>query len=125
MPTEAVPLSAAWQLPARAVTVRLSEGIHDRDTLDRLAALVAAHPGKVPLRMVLDLASPEGAEGVEGGRVMMEADRHSVAWSPGFLAGLTDLLGPGSVRAAVTLGSGRRRESNGRPGAGRAPARVG
>jgi DNA polymerase-3 subunit alpha len=121
---EAVPIAEAWRLPARAVTVKIVEGRHDAATLDRLAALAEAHPGKVPLRMVLDLDMPEGNDGLEGMRVMMEADRHSVTWSPGLLAGLVELLGPGSVRAAVTLGSGRRRESNGRPGAGRAHARV-
>ncbi len=122
---EAVPLSDAWRLPARGVTVKLVQGQHDETTLDRLAALAAANPGKVPLRMVFDLDLPEGNEGLEGMRVMMEADRHAVTWSPALLAGLVDLLGPGSVRAAVTLGGGRRRESNGRPGSGRAHARVG
>ncbi len=121
---DAVPLADAWRLPARAVTVKLVAGRHDTGTLDRLAALVGAHPGAVPLRLVLDVDKAEGTEGPDGMRVMMEADRHGVAWSPALLAGLVELLGPGSVRAAVTLGS-RRRESNGRPGAGRSPARVG
>ena len=104
---EAVPLADAWQLPVRQVTVKVVEGPHDRATLDRLAAVVAAHPGKVPLRLVLDTA--------DGMRVLMEADRHAVAWSADLLAALIELLGPGSVRAAVTLG-GRRREPAARRG---------
>ncbi|MFM8414425.1 MAG: DNA polymerase III subunit alpha [Planctomycetota bacterium] len=97
---EAVPLADAWQLPVRQVTVKVVEGPHDRTTLDRLAAVVAAHPGKVPLRLVLDTA--------DGMRVLMEADRHAVAWSPDLLRALVDLLGPGTVRAAVTLAQKRR-----------------
>ena len=114
---EALPVAAAWQLPAKSVTLKITEGLHDRETLDRLAAVVAAHPGKVPLRLVLDTA--------DGMRVMMEADRHSVAWSQGLHAAVVDLLGPGCVRAAVSFG-GRRKESPPRRGPpGRTAAAVG
>ena len=109
-----VPLADAWRLPVKSVNVRVTEGPHDSTTLDRLAAVVAAHPGPVPLRLVLDTA--------DGMRVLMEADRHSVTWSQALHAGLVDLLGPGCVRAAVSLG-GRRREPTGRQG--RAPAAIG
>jgi hypothetical protein len=102
-----LPVADAWSLPVKSVTVKVTEGEHDTATLDRLAALVAAHPGKAPLRLVIDTA--------EGMRVMMEADRHSVAWSPALQAGLVELLGPGSVRAAVTFG-GRRKEAPARGG---------
>jgi len=111
---DVVPLAEAWNLPVRNLTVRLVEGSHDRDTLDRLAAIVSGHRGKVPLRLVLDTA--------DGMRVLMEADRHAVTWSVGLHAALVDLLGPGSVRAAVSLG-GRRRDSETRRG--QAPAAVG
>jgi len=112
---EAVPLAAAWELPVKSVTVKVSEGPHDPGTLDRLAAVVAAHPGRVPLRLVLDTA--------DGKRVLMEADRHSVAWSPALHRAIVELLGPGSVRAAVSLG-GRRREPEPRRGRP-APAAAG
>ena len=86
-------------------------------TLDRLAAVIAAHPGKVPLRLVLDTA--------DGKRVLMEADRHAVAWCPGLHRALIDLLGPGCVRAATSLG-GRKREQPARRGPpGRSAAAVG
>ena len=111
---EVVPLADAWRLPVKSVNVRVTEGPHDSTTLDRLAAVVAAHPGPVPLRLVLDTA--------DGMRVLMEADRHSVTWSQALHAGLVGLLGTGCVRAAVSLG-GRRREPAGRQG--RAPAAIG
>ncbi|MFM7137789.1 MAG: OB-fold nucleic acid binding domain-containing protein, partial [Planctomycetota bacterium] len=104
---DVVPIAAAWGLPVRSVTVKVCEGTHDAGTLDRLAAVVAAHPGKVPLRLVLDTA--------DGKRVLMEADRHSVAWSPALYQAVSVLLGPDSLRAAVSLG-GRRRESTPRRG---------
>jgi len=111
---DVVPLAEAWTLPVRHLTIRVVEGPHDCDTLDRLAAIVAEHRGTVPLRLVLDTA--------DGMRVLMEADRHAVAWSPGLYHAIGDLLGPGSVRAAVSLG-GRRRDSEGRRG--HTPAAVG
>jgi DNA polymerase-3 subunit alpha len=109
---EAVPIARAWELPTKHLTLKIVEGRHDEQTLDRLAAILAAHPGKVPLRMVIDTA--------DGMRVLMEADRHSIAWSPGLAAALGDLLGPGCLRAALSLG-GRRRESQPRRGP---PARA-
>ena len=122
---DVVPVADAWRLPARGVTVKLVAGRHDRDTLDRLAAVVAAHPGAVPLRLVLDVDKVEGAEGPDAMRVIMDADRQGVAWSPALLAALVDALGPGSVRAAVSLGGRRREQASGSGRAGRAPARVG
>lgn len=93
-----VPLAEAWQKPVKSVTVRIAEPGHDSGVLDRLAEIVHRHPGSVPLRLVLDLA--------DGRRVLMEADRHAVAWSPQFHAELSGLLGPGMVRAGVTLAKG-------------------
>jgi DNA polymerase-3 subunit alpha len=114
---EAVPLADVWQLPVRQVTVKVVEGLHGRETLDRLAAVVARHSGKVPLRLLLDTA--------DGMRVLMEADRHAVAWGPELHRALADLLGPGSVRATLALG-GRRREPSPRRGpAERAAASAG
>jgi DNA polymerase-3 subunit alpha len=112
---EVVPLAAAWELPVRSVTVKVCEGPHDAGTLDQLAKVVAAHPGKVPLRLVLDTA--------DGKRVLMEADRHSVAWSAGLHRALVDLLGPGCVRAAASLG-GRKREQPARRGPPGRPAKA-
>jgi DNA polymerase-3 subunit alpha len=97
---EIVPLADAARLPVKSVTVRLTEESHDGSTLTRLAEIVRSHPGTVPLRLVLDLA--------DGTRVLMEADRHAVEWSVGLQRRLGDLLGPGRVRATVTLASGRR-----------------
>jgi len=109
---EAVPIAQAWGLPVRHLTVKIVEGRHDEQTLDRLAAILGEHPGKVPLRLVIDAA--------DGMRVLMEADRHAIAWSPGLAASLADLLGPGCLRAVLSLG-GRRRESQPRRGP---PARA-
>jgi DNA polymerase-3 subunit alpha len=109
-----VPIASVGGLPARSVTVKLSEGVHDEATLDRLAEIVRGHPGRVPLRMVIELAA--------GSRVLMEADRHRVAWSGELRMALVDLLGPGTVRAAIDLG-GRREQESARRGAGR-PAGV-
>ena len=95
-----VPIADVWNRPVRSVTVKLSEPIHGPDTLDRLAAVFGRHAGQTPVRLVIDLA--------DGRRVLMEADRTTVAWSYGLLAELTDLLGPGAVRAAVTMGQKRR-----------------
>ena len=109
-----VPIAAVASLPTRSVTVKVTEGLHDEATLDRLAALVRQHPGKVPLRMVIELA--------DGSRVLMEADRDRVAWSGELRTAIVELLGPGALRAAVDFGGRREpaapRRGNGRPAAG-------
>ena len=109
---ELVPIAEIWKKPVRTVTVKVAEPGHDTATLDRLAEIVRRHPGQTPLRLVLDLA--------DGRRVLMEADRDKVAWSQQFLAELTDLLGTGAVRAAVTIGQKRREEPARRGPPGRA-----
>ena len=109
---ELVPIAEIWRKPVRSVTVKVTEPEHDTSTLDRLAEIVRRHPGQTPLRFVLDLA--------DGRRVLMEADRDKVAWSQQFLAELTDLLGTGAVRAAVTIGQKRREEPARRGPPGRA-----
>ena len=115
---EIVPVAEAWRLPARSVTVRVTEAEHGPELLDRLAELVRRHPGNVPLRLVLDLA--------DGTRVLMEADRHAVAWTAEFHREIGDLLGRGCVRAALSAGGGRRNADDGGRGrrefAGRAGA---
>jgi len=116
---EIVPVGEVWRLPARSVTLKVSEAEHGPDLLDRLAEVVRRHPGKVPLRLVLDLA--------DGTRVLMEADRHAVAWTAELHREIFELLGRGCVRAALSAGGGRRnaeeggrgrREFAGRAGAG-------
>jgi DNA polymerase-3 subunit alpha len=122
---EIVPLAEAWQKPVKHVTVRIAEPAHDTSTLDRLAEILRRHPGNVPLRMVLDLA--------DGRRVLLEADRHAVAWTPQFQAEISALLGPGMVRAGLTIGRsgpprGRGDDGRGdgrRQSGGRWPARAG
>ena len=106
-----VPIADVWQKPVRSLTVKLVEQVHDTTTLDRLAEIVRRHPGQTPLRLVLDLA--------DGRRVLMEADRDRVAWSRQLLVELDDLLGSGSVRAAITLGTKRREAEQPRRGSGR------
>jgi DNA polymerase III subunit alpha len=114
---ELVPITEAWRLQPRSMTVKVDERTHDADTVDRLAELVRRHPGRVPLRIVVDIA--------DGARVLLEADRDTVAWSPELLRDLIELLGPGSVRAPAALG-GRRDEGPPRRGpTGRAAAGVG
>ena len=123
---EIVPLADAWQKPVKHVTLRLVEPDHDTSTLDRLAAILARHPGTVPLRLVIDLA--------DGRRAIMEVDRHPVAWSPALHGELAALLGPGMVRAGISIarsGPGRGRGDDQGRGDGRrfqgsrAPARSG
>jgi len=115
---EIVPVAEVWRLPARSVTLKVSEADHGPDLLDRLAEVVRRHPGKVPLRLVLDLA--------DGTRVLMEADRHAVAWNADLHREIVGLLGPGCVRAALSAGGGRRQADEGGRGrrefAGRAGA---
>jgi DNA polymerase-3 subunit alpha len=98
---ELVPLADAWRLPVRSVTVRLVEGRHDRETIDRLAEILRRHPGEVPLRLVIERA--------DGCRVLMEVDAAGTTWTPELQRELVDLVGPGGVRAAMSLG-GRRRD---------------
>ncbi|NCA11776.1 DNA polymerase III subunit alpha, partial [bacterium] len=95
-----VPIADIWTRPVRSVTVKVTEPGHGPETLERLAAVLRRHAGQAPLRLVLELA--------DGRRVLMEADREKVAWSHALLADLTGLLGPGCVRAAVTLAQKRR-----------------
>jgi len=112
-----LPLATAWQKPARLVTLRMVEPDHDAATLDRLAGILSRHPGAVPLRLVLDLA--------DGRRVAMDVDRHPVTWSPEFHAEVAGLLGPGMVRAALSLpraGGGRGRGDDQARGEGRRSA---
>ncbi|MFM7183729.1 MAG: hypothetical protein ACKO4Z_03015, partial [Planctomycetota bacterium] len=113
---DVVPIAEAWNLQPRGVTVRLDESLHDRATLDRLAEVVTRHPGKVPLRLVLDLA--------DGSRVFLDVDRDRVCWGQELYRDLLTLLGPSCVRAPVSIG-GRRDEPARRGPPGRAPAAVG
>jgi len=109
-----VPIAEVWTKPVRQVTVKLTEPLHDIGTLNRLAEILKRHAGPIPLRLVLDLA--------DGRRVLLEADRHTVGWSHQLHAELAGLLGPGAVRAAVSLGKARSSEGsrgeNGRGGEG-------
>ena len=82
--------------------MKLTEPEHGTATLDGLAAIVRRHKGSVPLRLVLELT--------DGRRVLMEADRDKVAWTPALHRELIELLGPGCLRAPITLG-GKKRES--------------
>jgi DNA polymerase-3 subunit alpha len=110
-----VPVAAVWNRPVKGVTIKVTEPGHGPGTLDQLAAIVRRHPGTVPMRLVIELA--------DGRRVLMEADRHSVAWCESLHGELLDLLGPGAIRAAMVIP--RRGDGDGgrRSGAGRAPAR--
>jgi DNA polymerase-3 subunit alpha len=110
---ELIPIAAIWQKPVRSVTIKVTEPVHDTATLDRLQGIIRRHAGQTPLRLVLELA--------DGRRVLMEADREKVAWSQQLLAELSDLLGPGCVRAALTLGTKRRDAEPARRG----PSRTG
>ena len=109
-----VPIAEVWTKPVRQVTVKLTDPLHDIGTLNQLAEILRRHAGPIPLRLVLDLA--------DGRRVLLEADRHTVAWSHQLHAELAGLLGPGAVRAAVSLGKARSSEGsrgeNGRGGEG-------
>ncbi|MFZ4733452.1 MAG: OB-fold nucleic acid binding domain-containing protein, partial [Pirellulales bacterium] len=110
-----VPVAAVWNRPVKGVTIKVTEPGHGPGTLDLLAAIVRRHPGTVPMRLVIEL--------VDGRRVLMDADRHAVAWSESLHGELLDLLGPGAIRAAMVIP--RRGDGDGgrRSGAGRAPAR--
>jgi DNA polymerase-3 subunit alpha len=113
-----VPVADLWSRPVKSVMVRLEEPRHDTAVLDRLASIVRRHPGKVPLRLVIDLA--------DGRRVLLEADRDAVAWTPTLHREIVDLLGPGCLRAPISLGGGRRRDADAprRGPPGRSPAGV-
>ncbi|MBU6275000.1 MAG: DNA polymerase III subunit alpha [Planctomycetes bacterium] len=109
-----IPVAAVWSRPVSSVTVRFDESRHGSDLLDRLATVVRRHPGAVPLRLVIELA--------DGRRVVVDCDRHAVAWSEALHADLVALLGPGAVRATPVV---QRRDGDGprRQAAGRAAAR--
>lgn len=109
---ELVPLAEAWRLPARSVTVRIVEGRHDADTIDRLAEAARRHPGRVPLRIVI--------ETVDGARVLMEADSAAMSWTAEAHRDLVGVVGPGCLRAALTLS--RPRSGRDQAGPRRAPA---
>jgi DNA polymerase-3 subunit alpha len=113
---EIVPIAEAWKLQPRGVSIRIEEGRHDAATLDRLAEVVRRHPGRVPVRLIVDLAS--------GPRALLEADAAKVQWGPELHRELVTLLGPGCVRAPVSIG-GRREEPARRGPPGRTPAGVG
>jgi DNA polymerase-3 subunit alpha len=118
---EIVPITDVWQLPARGITLRIEGGEDPADLarLDGLAAVIAAHPGQVPVRLILDL--PENA------RVLLEVDRHRVAWTPAFVAAVSALLGPGCLRAPLTLAGsvgGGDTTPRAAPRNGRVPARA-
>lgn len=115
---EIVPLADAWRLPARSVTLRLVEGRHGPDAIDRLAEIARRHPGKVPLRLVIDTAA--------GSRVLMETDAAAVAWTADAHREFAAALGPGSVRAALALARPRGRDDGGprRAGSDRGQGRA-
>jgi DNA polymerase-3 subunit alpha len=91
-----VPLADLQRLPARAVTVKVVERRHDAADLDRLAEVLRHHPGRVPVRMILELG--------DGMRVYLEVDRVQVAWSSQLQREIGDLLGAGCVRATLSFG---------------------
>jgi len=95
-----VPIADVWSKPARSVTVKLIEPRHGPDTLDRLAAVLRRHPGPTPIRLVIELS--------DGRRVLLEADRDKVGWSFALFSDLTELLGAGCVRVALTIAQKRR-----------------
>ncbi|MFM8709231.1 MAG: hypothetical protein ACKOHK_14415 [Planctomycetia bacterium] len=113
-----VPIAELWGKPAKSVTVKIVETLHENATIDRLAAIIRRHPGQVPLRLVLELA--------DGRRVLMEADRDKVAWTQALHREIADLLGPDCLRTPLAL-AGKKRESDAprRGPPGRAPAGVG
>jgi DNA polymerase III subunit alpha len=112
-----LPIHEAWKLQPRNVTLRVDESEHDTTTLDSLSAAAKRHPGGVPLRLVIRLAS--------GSVVLLDADGTRVAWSPGFLGEVGELLGEGSVRASVAVGGRRGDAENGRSrGVAKRPAAM-
>ena len=112
-----LPIHEAWKLQPRNVTLRVDESEHDTTTLDSLSAAAKRHPGGVPLRLVIRLAS--------GSVVLLDADGTKVAWSPGFLGEVGELLGEGSVRASVAVGGRRGDAENGRSrGVAKRPAAM-
>jgi len=116
---ELVPLADAWRLPARSLTVRITEGRHGRETIDGLVEVARRHPGKVPLRIVIETAA--------GARVLMEADAAPVAWTAEMHRDLVAVLGPGCVRAALALARPRGPRDDGggrRAGMERGPGRA-
>ncbi|MFM7036014.1 MAG: DNA polymerase III subunit alpha, partial [Planctomycetia bacterium] len=107
-----VPIAEVSSRPVKSLTVKLVAPKHDTATLDRLAEIVRRHPGSTPVRLVLELA--------DGRRVLMEADREKVAWSPALHTELVALLGTGCLRAAMVV-AGKRRD----PEPARRPAFAG
>jgi DNA polymerase-3 subunit alpha len=112
-----VPIADIWARPVRSLTVKLVEERHPIAVLDQLAAVVRRHPGQVPLRIVLELA--------DGRRVIMDADRDKVAWSPALHREIVALLGPDCLRAPLAAAARKREPENARRGPpGRSPAGI-
>ena len=103
---EVLSLERVWRLQPRSVTLRIDEAEHDTSTLDRLDAIVKRFPGSAPVRFVMRLA--------DGRRVLLDADRATIAWSPESHAALVELLGAGGVRAAIPMPP-RRKEPRAQP----------
>jgi DNA polymerase-3 subunit alpha len=93
--TELIPLA---ELPARftsGIVIRVREGTHGMDTLEKLREIVRGYPGKKPLRLRLDLA--------DGGSVTLDCATSGVAIDPELRRRVDDLLGAGNFKL---LGNG-------------------
>jgi DNA polymerase-3 subunit alpha len=97
-----VPITEIWSRPARGLTIKVLETMHDANTFDRLVDILMRHPGDVPLRLLLEL--------VDGRRVLMDVDGRRVTWSKPFFDDLVELLGAGALRASVAVSTGRRQD---------------
>lgn len=88
-----VPVSEAWRLPVRSLSLRISEKDHGTDVLDQIARIVKRYPGQVPLLLVLDLS--------DGRRVVMDIDGMRTGWSPEIHTDLTEHVGTSGVRVIL------------------------
>jgi DNA polymerase-3 subunit alpha len=109
--TELIPLA---ELPARytsGIMIRVREGTHDMDSLDKLREIVRGYPGKKPLKLRLDLT--------DGGSVTLDCASSGVAFDPELRRRVDDLLGPGNfklvgngARSAATAATNGRRSAS-------------
>ncbi|GAB6164706.1 DNA polymerase III subunit alpha [Thermostilla marina] len=110
---ELIPLQ---DLPARftrGIAVRIREGVHSTETVDRLYEILRGYEGTCELQLAILLA--------DGHVITMTCDEFKVSISPEMRRRVEELLGPGSVRmlAMSVGGNGRSNGRSGRNGNGR------
>jgi len=87
---ELIPLAELRERFTSGVVIRVREGTHGMEALEKLREIVRGYPGKKPLKLRLDLA--------DGGSVTLDCTTSGVTIDPELRRRVDDLLGAGNFK---------------------------